>query len=358
VSAGERVIAYAPGRVNLIGDHTDYSGGFVLPIAVDRGTTVDLTRGGEAVRLISDVEPEPAHVPVDVSEPRAVEPPWARYVAGVVAVVRPTVGGTGSISTTLPVGAGLSSSAALEVSVALALGLTGSPVEIALACQEAEHRASGVPSGVMDQLAATAGVEDHALLIDCRSLEVTPVPLPDGVVVIVAHSGQRRTLVGSAYAERRAQCEEAAAIVGPLREASLDDVAGLQDPLLRRRARHVVSENARVLAFADCLRSGDLSRAGELMDASHRSLRDDFEVSTPALEATVTRLRSAPGVYGARLTGAGFGGCAVALADTGSSADGWRVRAARGAVGYRQLAADWAESQSHAAGTSVSAKTV
>jgi galactokinase len=215
--------------------------------------------------------------------------------------------------------------------VALALGFEGSPLELALACQEAEHVASGVPSGVMDQLASAAGVEGSALVVDCTSLEVVPVPMPGGVEVIVVHSGQARALVGSAYAERRAQCEAAAAVIGPLREASEADVARLDDDLLRRRARHVVTENARVLAFADCLRSGDVAEAGRLMAASHASLATDFEVSTDALDALVAELSAVPGVYGARLTGAGFGGCVVALADAASPVRGWRLHPSAGA---------------------------
>jgi galactokinase len=325
------VRAFAPGRVNLIGDHTDYTGGFALPMAIEWGTTVEVERTGASVELTSTEEAQPATVALDVADPRAVEPAWARYVAGVVAVLRPQVGAVGTVRTTLPVGAGLSSSAALEVSVALALGFEGSPLELALACQEAEHVASGVPSGVMDQLASTAGVQGSALVIDCSSLEVVPVALPAGVEVIVVHSGQARALVGSAYAERRAQCEAAAAVMGPLGEASEADVARLDDDVLRRRARHVVTENARVLAFADCLRSGDVAEAGRLMAASHASLATDFEVSTDALDALVAELSAVPGVYGARLTGAGFGGCVVALADAASPVRGWRLHPSAGA---------------------------
>ena len=324
--------AFAPGRVNLIGDHTDYTGGFVLPMAVEWGTTVTVAREGDRVELASSVEAEPAVVALDVADPRAVTPAWARYVAGVVAVLRPSVGARGTVDTTLPVGAGLSSSAALQVSVALALGFTGTPHELALACQRAEFVASGVPTGVMDPLASAAGVAGAALLIDCRSLEVTPVALPEGVDVVVVHSGQARALAGSAYAERRAQCEAAEAVIGPLREASEADVARLGDDVLRRRARHVVTENARVLAFADALRAGAPGEAGRLMVASHRSLAVDFEVSSPALDAVVAELVAAPGVYGARLTGAGFGGCVVALADAASPVRGWRLHPSAGAT--------------------------
>jgi galactokinase len=301
--------AYAPGRVNLIGDHTDYAGGYVLPMAVDLGTTVDLVPGGDHVELSSAEEHAPARVALDVADPAAVEPAWARFVAGVVAELRPKVGGRGSVSTTLPVGAGLSSSSALVVATALALGFRGSVLELALVCQRAEQRASGVPGGIMDQLTSAGGVEGHALLIDCGSLTVTPVPVPDDAEIVVVHSGQSRVLATSAYAERRAELE-----------------AG--DP---RRVRHVASENERVLAFADALRTGDLPGAGRLMVASHASLRDDFDVSTPTLDGVVSRLCATPGVHGARLTGAGFGGCVVALTDPGALHEGRVMHASPGA---------------------------
>ncbi|MEO5678742.1 MAG: galactokinase [Acidimicrobiales bacterium] len=324
--------AQAPGRVNLIGDHTDYTGGFALPAAINLGTVVELELGGDRVELVSDAEPEAALVSITTLESRVVHPAWARYVAGVVAVVRPTQGGRGTVRTTLPVGAGLSSSASLELAVALALGFTGSPLELARAGQQAEHLATGVPSGLMDQLASAAGQAGHALLIDCTSQEVTPVPLPDGVDILVVHSGQARTLVGSPYAERRAQCEEAVRRIGPLRQATAADVGRLPDGVLRRRARHVVTENERVLAFVDAIEGGDLTGAGALMVESHRSLRHDFEVSTAALDEVVERLLATPGVYGARLTGAGFGGCVVALVEPECPAAGWRVTAANGAA--------------------------
>lgn len=323
--------AFAPGRVNLIGEHTDYTGGYVLPMAVHLGTTVAIDPGGREVVLSSADEPLPARVRLDVAEPAAVLPSWARYIAGVVAELRPVSGGRGSVTTTLPIGAGLSSSAALEVAVALALGFEGTPLELALLCQRAEQKASGVPCGIMDQLASAAGVAGHALLIDCSTNEVTPVPLPEGVDVVAVHSGEHRTLVGSGYAERRSACERAAVIVGPLRAATLAEVAAIDDPVVRRRARHVVTENQRTLAFADALRGGDLHAAGELMDESHASLRDDFEVSTAALDALVDRLRATPGVYGARLTGAGFGGCAVAICEEGALNEGWKLKAVGGA---------------------------
>ncbi|CAN5891951.1 galactokinase [soil metagenome] len=328
--------AIAPGRVNLIGDHTDTTGGLVLPMAIDRATTVTGRPGGDAVVLRSVDEPEPATVPLDVGDPASVAPGWARYVAGVVAELRPTNGFAGEVTTTLPVGAGLSSSAALEVAVALALGFDGPALDLARLAQRGEQRASGVPCGIMDQLASAAGRAGHALLIDCHALTVEPVPIPEGVEVRVVHSGQSRALAGSAYAERHAELAAAEEVVGPLR--TIVDVAELHrigDPMLARRARHVVTENARVHAFASALRSGDLTAAGRTMAASHASLRDDFEVSTPALDALVDRLTATPGVHGARLTGAGFGGCAVALAEPGSLQEGWAARAADGATRRR-----------------------
>jgi galactokinase len=327
--------AWAPGRVNLIGDHTDHTGGLVLPMAIDLGTTVSGTRGGRVVELRSAVEPEPAIVPLDVTDPAAVSPGWARYVAGVVAELRPSVGLSGSVDTTLPVGAGLSSSAALEVAVALALGFHGSATDLARLCQRAEQRASGVPCGIMDQLTSTAGVEGHALRIDCTSLDVEPVPMPDDLEVVVVDSGQRRTLASSAYAERATACQQAQALIGPLRDATLDDVGRLADDVVLRRARHVVTENVRVDQLDAALAIGDRTLMADAMAASHRSLRDDFGVSTAVLDALVERVASIDGVIGARPTGAGFGGCVVALAERGTHLPddllAWRVVASAGA---------------------------
>ena len=320
---------FAPGRVNLIGDHTDYTGGLVLPMTIHLGTTVEGERGGDVVRLVSANLPGEAVVPLSVTadDARSLSPRWARYVAGVVSVLRPSEGLTGRVSTTLPIGAGLSSSAALEVAVAKAVGFDRSLLRLARACQEAEQLASGVPCGVMDQLASAVGTPGQALLIDCTSLTLTrvPMPSPTEVEVVVVHSGEQRALAGSAYAQRRAQCEAAAVVIGPLRDATLDDIARIDDDVLRARARHVVTENARVLAFVEALRSGDFAGCGRLLVESHRSLAGDFAVSTPALDALVDRLLHTPGVFGARLTGAGFGGCVVALARPGAIRQGWRV---------------------------------
>ena len=372
--SGRRVRVTAPGRVNLIGEHTDYMGGLVMPMAIDLATTVEATVGGVRIELRSDSQREPAVVALPCGHPAELSPAWARYLGAVAAeldtvsdpdradpdcadpdcaephragpdrtgpaaVRRGVVGLTGTVTSTLPAGAGLSSSAALEVAAALALGANGTPAEVAALTQRAEHRATGVPTGIMDQLCIAAGRAGHALVIDCATLAIEEVAMPDAAAVWVVHSGEPRALAGSAYAERRASAEAAAAVVGPLPTADAAAIEAIVDPLLRRRARHVHSECARVLGFRDALRSGDLPAAGALMVASHRSLRDDFEVSTPGLDRLVHELCAIPGVYGARLTGAGFGGCVVALADPGITLDGgplgdmrrWRVRPADGA---------------------------
>lgn len=332
------VSATAPGRVNLIGDHTDYMGGLVMPMAIDLCTTVAGRTGGSTIELTSDAEPLPAHIPLPCADPATLSPPWARYVGAVAAELGTTHGLSGAIRSTLPEGVGLSSSAALEVAVAAALGADlGDPVALAETCRRAEQAASGVPCGIMDQLVVAAGVTGHALLIDCAALTYEAVPVPAEAAVWVLHSGESRRLAGSEYAQRRASAEAAEAFVGPLRSASERAVESLEDPLLRRRARHVRSECRRVITFRDALLTGDLRAAGTEMLASHASLRDDFEVSTPELDALVDRLAGTDGVYGARLTGAGFGGCVVALAreDVDLSELGvWarRVEASDGAV--------------------------
>jgi galactokinase len=330
----EAFVVRAPGRVNLIGGHTDYAGGQVVPMAIDLATTIVGRHGHERVVLVSRDEPAPAEVPLAVTDPETFEPRWARYVAGVVAELRPTTGFIGEVSTTIPIGTGLSSSAALEVAVALAL--IGDDrvdrTQVGLACQRAEHRAAGVPCGIMDQLTSLFGVAGHALLMDCTTLEVTPVRIPDGVAVVVIDSGERRELSGVGYAERRAEVDRAAALLGPLPKASLDDVESLDDLTVRKRARHVVTEIARVRAFVEALSSEDVVAAGALMTESHESLRDNQEVTTPTLDALVTRLVAMPGVLGARLTGGGWGGCVVALAEAEVLDEGWTVRPSAGAT--------------------------
>jgi galactokinase len=331
----ESFVVRAPGRVNLIGGHTDYAGGPVVPMAIDLATTIVGRHGHERVALVSRDEPDPAEVPLDVDDPASVQPPWTRYVAGVVAELRPTTGFVGEVATTIPIGTGLSSSAALEVAVALALvGDRHGHIDrkqVAVACQRAEHRAAGVPCGIMDQLTSLMGVDGHALLMDCTTLEVTPVRVPDDVAVVVIDSGERRELSGVGYASRRAEVERAADLIGPLPKASLNDVESIDDAVVRKRARHVVTEIARVHAFVDALASGDIDRAGSLMTESHASLRDNQEVTTAALDSLVERLVSTRGVHGARLTGGGWGGCVVALADPGVLDEGWTVRPSAGA---------------------------
>ncbi|MEO8693507.1 MAG: galactokinase family protein [Acidimicrobiales bacterium] len=316
----------APGRVNLIGDHTDYTGGLVLPMAIDLETTVRGDRGGDRVVLRSDAAAGVTDIPTTVTDPRSARPEWARYVAGIVAELRPQLGFMGEITTTLPLGAGLSSSASLEVAVALAIGDERDPRRLAQLCQRAEHRGAGVPCGIMDQLIVAAAVEGHALMIDCHSLEWRAVEISDDVAIYAVHCGEHRQLMTSAYADRRADCAAAESIVGPLREADVDQIERIPDERVRRRARHVVTENSRVRSLASAIERGDYERAGALMVESHYSLRDDFEVSTAALDQLVDRLLATPGVFGARVTGAGFGGCVVVLADASAEVGGWRLR--------------------------------
>jgi galactokinase len=319
----------APGRVNLIGDHTDYTGGMVMPMTIDRWTEIRAIPA-DTISLKSDDEPLLAELALEIDDPQHVEPHWARYVAGVVAEMQPYVGITGTVVTDIPIGAGLSSSAALELAVALALGFEGDPLTLAQLCRRAEIRASGVPCGIMDQLIIAAGQAGHALLIDCGDVTIEPVRIPDEVEVVVQFVAHR-ALVSSAYARRVAECEAAEAAIGPLRTASLHDTLSIADETIRARAQHVVSENQRVRDFALALTGGDLHTAGSLMVASHNSLRDLYLTSTPVMDAAVEQLMAVPGVYGARMTGGGFGGCVVALSRPGALADGWVVRAVDGA---------------------------
>jgi galactokinase len=341
----------APGRVNLMGDHTDYNDGFVLPFAVDRRCVVRTSAAnGTSVTAMSCQLPGRVELTADgTTDPASVEPPWGRLVAGVVreltsagVPVAPTLL---EVDSSVPVGSGLSSSSALAV--ALTLGLGGDDLDRRVAARlasAAETAATGVPGGLMDQLASLFGQAGHALLIDCRTQLVTPVVIPASLAVLVVHCGVPRALVGSAYADRRRHCEAIARELGvtALRDATAHQVRD------QPRARHVVSENARVLAFADALSSGDLSVLGRLLRESHASLRDDFGVSTPELDTLVEVLVES-GAAGARLTGAGFGGCVVALAQrnhaddvlakttlryrarTGIEADGFVARAVDGA---------------------------
>ena len=302
--------------MNLVGDHTDYNDGFVLPVAIDRACVV-AAEEAPTVRVRSLEAEGTVDVAADGStDPASVEHEWGRYVAAVVRELaelgRPAVGMDAVLASDVPLGSGLSSSAALEVACAVALGAVADweadERTLAAACRAAEELATGVPGGIMDQLASLLGRANDALLIDCRSLDVRPVPVPEGVALLAVHSGLARTLAGSAYADRRRACELLAAELGvpALRDATADQVA--EHPL----GRHVVSENGRVLAAARALEDGELARFGELLLESHASLRDDFRVSTPELDLLVDELVAA-GALGARLTGAGFGGCVVAV---------------------------------------------
>lgn len=325
--------AAAPGRVNLIGDHTDYTGGLVLPMAINRYTTIRGDVGGVSVQLTSNDEPEVLDLPLRIDRPQDATPAWAKYVAGVIAEMSPECGFKGDVATTIPIGAGLSSSAALEVAVALALGFSGSVLELAQLCRRAENRATGLPSGIMDQLAIAAGVAGHALMIDCTNLTVTPVAMPSDVEVVVQFIAHRR-LVGSPYADRVAECAAAERAIGPLRLATLADADTIDDAVVRARARHVISENRRVTQFVEALDARTIGDAGQLMVASHNSLRDLYQTSTPAMDEAVERLVHTRGVYGARMTGGGFGGCVVALAEPGALTNGWIVQAVAGAAAF------------------------
>jgi galactokinase len=333
LSAPPTHLIRAPGRVNLIGEHTDYNDGFVLPLAIDRAVYIALrSTGGDTIRLHSlDFPGEPAEFPLDAARLESPAPAnggWVEYVKGVAwalhAAGYPLAGWEGVLAGDVPVGAGLSSSAALEMAVARAFatvaGFPWDPPAMARAGQRAENAWVGVNCGIMDQMISAAAIAGHALLIDCRTLDTRAVPLPLGTAIAILDTMTRRGLVDSAYNERRAQCEAAAAFFGvpALRDVTLAQFelrAGDLDPLPRRRARHVIAENERVLATVAALEAGDAPLAGALLNASHTSLSDDFEVSSPALDAMVTCAQSHPATYGARMTGAGFGGCAVALVD-------------------------------------------
>ena len=328
------LVARAPGRVNLIGDHTDYNDGFVLPMAIDRAVWIALRpRTDGRVELHSLDFGETGGFALGDPSLRSGQAParggegWLEYVHGVAwalgdAGLDTGHGWEGVVAGDVPLGAGLSSSAALELAAARAFAGLGKlpwePARMAKLAQRAENAWVGVNCGIMDQLISAAGREGHALLIDCRSLDTRAVPIPADVAVVVLDTATRRGLVDSAYNERRAQCEAAAHFFGAraLRDVSVEEFerrAPELDAVTRRRARHVVTEDARVLAAADALAAGDVGAVGRLMDASHASLRDDFEVSSRELDAMVEIARGQPGCHGARMTGAGFGGCAVAL---------------------------------------------
>jgi galactokinase len=327
---GVRVVR-APGRVNLIGEHTDYNGGFVLPIAIDLGISIALVPTEDRrVVLTLAAEGETEAFDLDAIGRRTGR--WIDYVAGtawaMAAAGIPVRGFRGLLASDLPQGAGLSSSAALELASALALSGGGEPpvdrMTLARVAQRGENEYVGVACGLMDQFASAFGQPGCALLLDCRSLEHRVVPLTlDRIALVVVDSGSPRRLEQSAYNERRAQCDAAVAAIAErvpavrsLRDVTpgmLDAASGRMTPVLERRARHVVEENRRVLETVAALEAGDLPAVGRLLAASHASLRDLYEVSSPELEALVEIAASVPGVLGTRLTGAGFGGCTISL---------------------------------------------
>ena len=319
------VLVRAPGRANLIGEYTDVNEGWVLPVALELATVLAGRAGGDVVRLRSLDLPDEGTVEIDLATGRGPSEGWGRYATAVVEVLREqgraVRGFDGVLASDVPIGAGLSSSAALEVAVALAvLDEPVDPLALAQLCQRAENVGVGVQSGLMDQLASTGSKAGTALLLDCRELTTDHVPLPEGLGVLVVDSAVSRDLSSSAYNERRAQCEQAAADLGvrSLRDATLDGLEerwSTMDEVVRRRARHVLTENARVLELADVLRSGDRAPLGGLLAASHDSLAADFEVSTPELDQLVAAAVATPGVVGSRMTGAGFGGCTVSLVE-------------------------------------------
>lgn len=323
----------APGRVNLIGEHTDYNDGFVLPMAIDRAVWLALRpRPDRRILVYSFDFEETADFNLDNLERNSDS--WPEYLKGVAWALQEAgytlQGWEGVLSGNVPVGAGLSSSAALEMATARAFAAVGGwpwqAAEMAKLGQRAENEWVGVQCGIMDQMISAAGKAGHALLIDCRSLQTKQVPLPPDTAVVVLDTATRRGLTASAYNERRAQCETAARFFGvtALRDVDLAQFnarAEALDPVARRRARHVITENERTLQATEAMRRGDAETFGQLMNASHASLRYDFEVSSRELNEMVNCAGQHPACYGARMTGAGFGGCAVALVQAGAAAD-------------------------------------
>ena len=321
----------APGRVNLIGEHTDYNDGFCLPMAIERDVRVALAkRTDRTVRVASMEQQGVVSFELSAEIPKATDKAqrWADYVKGCAQVLIkagvPLVGCDLALTGDVPLGSGLSSSAALEVATIHALlaaaGQTLPGTRIATLGQQAENRYVGTNCGILDQLSSACGVLGQPMLMDCRTLALTPAPLPAGVAVVIADTGKRRGLVDSVYNERRSQCEAGAKALGVshLRDVSLHGLwqaaqAGTLGTQALRRCEHVVAENGRTLAAFACLRAGDAVALGQLMDQSHADLRDKFEVTGPELDTMVAIARGLPGCIGSRMTGAGFGGCTVSL---------------------------------------------
>jgi galactokinase len=317
----------SPGRVNLIGEHTDYNDGFVLPMAIDRAIWLAVRpRSDRRVLAYSTDQSEPADF--DLDDLRYCGAGWIEYVKGMskmlMAADLDLVGWEGVLTSDLPIGSGLSSSAALEMAVgyafSIASGFGFDGLSMARWGQRAENEWVGAKTGIMDQLISANGKSDSALLIDCRSLSIEEIPLPDNIAVLIMDTKTRHDHTESHYNERRQSCEQASGALGvthlrDLNMAELDARSSILDDECRRRARHVVSENARVLSSARAMQGEDVETFGGLMQESHRSLRDDFEVTNRELD-TMARLANAePGCFGARMTGGGFGGCVVALVE-------------------------------------------
>ncbi len=332
----EARISRAPGRVNLIGEHTDYNDGFVLPVAIELSTRVAFAplAGSELVVRSTAFEGDEARLALGTREPRRGH--WSDYVAGLLRTLEaesvPVPPAGLLLDSDVPLGGGLSSSASLGVSVARALlalaGVSRSREDVARLCQRAENDFVGTQCGIMDPFISCFGRAGHALLLDCRSLETSWVPIPPAIEIVILHSGVRHALADGGYNERRAECEAAVealrrsdASVRSLRdvdEEKLGSIRAALEDIPYRRARHVVGENARVRAFEAALRRADLDEVGRLLAASHQSLRDDFEVSCAELDLLVDLATRAPGVIGARMTGGGFGGCTVNLVRAGT----------------------------------------
>ena len=309
---------FAPGRVNLIGEHTDYNLGFVLPIAINLGCEAVAEPSADGRLTVHSRNRDETRSWLTATL-AAAKPSgdWTDYVVGVARLIPGLRPVHLTVSSNFPTGAGLSSSAALEVSSALALGSQERGVELARLCRRAENEFAGVPCGIMDQYASVAGVEGAAILIDCRSLESRPVQLPPGVAIFAFNSMVKHDLGVSAYSERVRECAEASRFLGiaSLRDATLAGAESIPDPTVRRRARHIVTENQRVLDFVHACDRNDTSMLGELFFASHRSMRDDYEISCPEIDFLVDTARQIPGIIGARMTGGGFGGCTVNLVE-------------------------------------------
>jgi galactokinase len=294
-------------------------------MAIDRWTEISYEIVDAVTTLTSADETGTVTFPKDAQFDAAFSPRWGRYVLAVAAQLANARSINGHITTSIPVGAGLSSSAALEMAVALALGSNHSPQELALLGQRAEQLATGVPTGIMDQLCIASAQEQHGTLIDCHTLNVQHIPVPEDIEIVVQFIAHR-TLEGSEYGDRVAQCATAEALIGPLRMATMNDVAAIKDSTIQHRAHHVVSENARVTQFIDALSQNDYAAAGLIMKASHHSLAEDFATSTKQMNDAVAVACATPGVFGARMTGGGFGGCIVLLCAPGTEVPGWRVQ--------------------------------